>query len=61
MYAYRFHIVYLATVLCYARISERILTVNWIGLGYVLIFVNSFCILEEYTCPMVHLWIKVKG
>lgn len=57
MYAYRFHIVYLATVLCYARI----LTVSWIALGYVLIFVYSFCILEEYTCPLVHLWIKVKG
>lgn len=39
MYAYRFHIVYLATVLCCAM-QERILTVSWIGYGYVLVSVH---------------------
>lgn len=50
MYAYRFHIIYLATVLCYAGISERILTVSWIGLGYVLVSVHFHSIYWKNIC-----------
>lgn len=59
MYAYRFHIVYLATVLCYAgKNSNGELDWIWVCFGFCSF---SFYILEEYRCPMVHLWIEVKG